>query len=85
MNISYSLSLDPILKQAGRNDDQNRFLFEEYLAHECRLLIRNSRNKITLKGIALDWERFLAGEELPETHECFKTIMDRYGCDEVLI
>lgn len=85
MKISYSLSLDPILKQAGRNDDQNRFLFEEYLAHECRLLIRNSRNKITLKGIALDWERFLAGEELPETHECFKTIMDRYGCDEVLI
>ncbi|KZS17395.1 Uncharacterized protein APZ42_017024 [Daphnia magna] len=81
-NTSVKCGRDPILKQAGRNDDQNRFLFEEYLAHECRLLIRNSRNKITLKGIALDWERFLAGEELPETHECFKTIMDRYGCDE---
>jgi len=71
------------VRNASKKEELNHFLFKETLAHECRLLIRNSGGSINLSTLKNDWKKFMKRNELPEAEKNLETIMDRYGCDEV--
>jgi hypothetical protein len=69
---------DPVVRSVSKKDP---FLFKETLAHECRLLIRNSKGEINLR-LKNNWKKFIKRTEIPEPERNVVTIMDRYGCDE---
>lgn len=70
---------------ASKKKELDHFLFKETLAHECRLLIRNSHGAINLGTIKNDWKKYMKRNELPENERGLITIMDRFVCDEVFM
>ncbi|XP_046652320.1 uncharacterized protein LOC124343166 isoform X2 [Daphnia pulicaria] len=81
-NASVKCGRDPVVRSVNKKDELNHFLFKETLAHECRLLIRNSKGEINLSTLKNNWKKFIKRTEIPEPERNLVTIMDRYGCDE---